>query len=508
MVMRTVPIIWYTSRHGLPRRPRSSCPSSSAGWSRCCCSRSARACSACWIVLRGLAFYSHAVGTAAFPGARAGRRPRLRRSARRARGGRRCSRWWSPALGAPRAHGPDEPTALALAGDAGARGDPRKRRLPVRARTSSRCCSAACCWSSRATSCSPRVASAAALAATLTPRARLARARLRPGGGARARGARRALDDALLLALVALVVDRRAVGARRAARGRAGRRAGRDRAPLDATACCPGRWRPSRSRRPRARRPVAVGRAERAARARRSRCSPAAVFALVGAPRGRRLHARCASAVAAARSPRSALARSPAAADAATAAPRSRVVATTTQVGDWARTVGGDAVDVHQILRPNTRPARVRAAARRRRRRSPAPTSSSRAAATSTPGCDERGRAMPGSDAEVVDLGRSDWRHERRRGAASRPALVARPAQRASAPSQRSRDALVRGRARARAGRSRATRAATCAALRALDRAHRALHRARSRRAAQARHRPRRVRVLRRTATASTSSAR
>jgi ABC-type Zn uptake system ZnuABC Zn-binding protein ZnuA len=32
------------------------------------------------------------------------------------------------------------------------------------------------------------------------------------------------------------------------------------------------------------------------------------------------------------------------------------VVATTTQIGDWARVVGGDAVSVHQILRPNTDP--------------------------------------------------------------------------------------------------------------------------------------------------------
>jgi ABC-type Zn uptake system ZnuABC Zn-binding protein ZnuA/ABC-type Mn2+/Zn2+ transport system permease subunit len=35
---------------------------------------------------------------------------------------------------------------------------------------------------------------------------------------------------------------------------------------------------------------------------------------------------------------------------------RLSVVATTTQIGDWARTVGGDAVDVHQILQPNTDP--------------------------------------------------------------------------------------------------------------------------------------------------------
>jgi ABC-type Zn uptake system ZnuABC Zn-binding protein ZnuA/ABC-type Mn2+/Zn2+ transport system permease subunit len=49
---------------------------------------------------------------------------------------------------------------------------------------------------------------------------------------------------------------------------------------------------------------------------------------------------------------------------------RVQVVATTTQIGDWVRQVGGDAVDVHQILKPNSdpheyelRPADVEAAA-------------------------------------------------------------------------------------------------------------------------------------------------
>jgi ABC-type Zn uptake system ZnuABC Zn-binding protein ZnuA/ABC-type Mn2+/Zn2+ transport system permease subunit len=49
---------------------------------------------------------------------------------------------------------------------------------------------------------------------------------------------------------------------------------------------------------------------------------------------------------------------------------RAEVVATTTQIGDFARAVGGDAIDVHQILQPNSdphdyepRPADVQAAA-------------------------------------------------------------------------------------------------------------------------------------------------
>ena len=33
-----------------------------------------------------------------------------------------------------------------------------------------------------------------------------------------------------------------------------------------------------------------------------------------------------------------------------------RVVATTTQVGDWARAITGDGFTVHQILKPNTDP--------------------------------------------------------------------------------------------------------------------------------------------------------
>jgi zinc/manganese transport system substrate-binding protein len=41
---------------------------------------------------------------------------------------------------------------------------------------------------------------------------------------------------------------------------------------------------------------------------------------------------------------------------AAASAPRIEVVATTTQLGDIVRAVGGDAVDVHQILKPNTDP--------------------------------------------------------------------------------------------------------------------------------------------------------
>ena len=54
----------------------------------------------------------------------------------------------------------------------------------------------------------------------------------------------------------------------------------------------------------------------------------------------------------------------------AATATASTVVATTTQIGDWARAIGGDDVDVHQVLKANTdahdyelRPSDVEAAA-------------------------------------------------------------------------------------------------------------------------------------------------
>lgn len=82
---------------------------------------------------------------------------------------------------------------------------------------------------------------------------------------------------------------------------------------------------------------------------------------------------------------------------------RLEVVATTTQIGDWAREVGGDAVSVDQILQPNTdphdyepRPSDVAGAAG--------------AAVVFASGDDldswiEEIVADSGSDAEVVDLG-------------------------------------------------------------------------------------------------------
>ena len=109
------------------------------------------------------------------------------------------------------------------------------------------------------------------------------------------------------------------------------------------------------------------------------------------------------------------------------------VVATTTQIGDWVRAVGGDAVAVDQVLQPNTDPHEYE----------PRPSDVAAAAGAKlvfASGDDLDGWidqivADGGSDANVVDLGAARagaaaGRDERRGGLALRPALVARPAQR------------------------------------------------------------------------------
>ena len=109
------------------------------------------------------------------------------------------------------------------------------------------------------------------------------------------------------------------------------------------------------------------------------------------------------------------------------------VVATTTQIGDWVREVGGDAVAVDQILQPNTDPHEYE----------PRPSDVAAAASAKlvfASGDDLDGWidqivSDSGSDAKVVDLGAGGagaaaGREQRRGGLAVRPALVARPAQR------------------------------------------------------------------------------
>jgi ABC-type Zn uptake system ZnuABC Zn-binding protein ZnuA/ABC-type Mn2+/Zn2+ transport system permease subunit len=79
------------------------------------------------------------------------------------------------------------------------------------------------------------------------------------------------------------------------------------------------------------------------------------------------------------------------------------VVATTTQIGDWTRAVGGDAVDVHQILSPNTDPHDYEP-----RPDDVADTADAKVVLTSGNTLDswiDEVVSDSGSDAEVVDLG-------------------------------------------------------------------------------------------------------
>ena len=249
------------------------------------------------------------------------------------------------------------------------------------------------------------------------------------------------------------------------------------------------------------RRAVALGRAERAARGRRSPCSAARVFALslrrarLAPPsRGR---AALAAAAAAARARPRRLRRE----RVARAARAPDVVATTTQIGDWARAVGGDAVDVHQILQPNTDPHEYE----------PRPGDVEAVAGASV--VFENGDGLDAWMGKVVSKRRRLARRwsisarrcpcslpgesERPRGLALRPALVARPAQRRGG--RRARSATRSS--RADPAHAATYRANAAAYLRAAARA-RPRHRARASRsvpggAAQARHRPRRVRLLR-----------
>ena len=65
--MRTVPILWYTSAVDALLSPFE-LPYVQRGLAEILLLSVGAGVLGCWIVLRGLAFYSHAVGTAAFPG--------------------------------------------------------------------------------------------------------------------------------------------------------------------------------------------------------------------------------------------------------------------------------------------------------------------------------------------------------------------------------------------------------------------------------------------------------
>ena len=313
---------------------------------------------------------------------------------------------------------------------------------------------------------------------------------------------------------------RRALGAarRRAARPRGARRPSPRCRPLGAllatallvvpaatTRLCCSRLRPWQlatvalvARRGR-RRAVAVGRGQRAARAGDRRARRRRLRRRRRGPRARR---RAAAPLAAAAAAALALLASPAAATsgAARRAGQAKVVATTTQLGDFARAVGGDRAKVVQLLQPNTdphdyepRPADVLRHGRRGRRpaqrRRPRPLDGRRGRA----GRRRRRRRRP----RRARPGRRSRARRRARGLALRPALVARPAQRARPPWRAIRDALTRadpGAARRLRAQRRGLPGAGCA--RSTAGSPRCMARVAAGRA-QARHRPRRLRLLR-----------
>ena len=173
------------------------------------------------------------------------------------------------------------------------------------------------------------------------------------------------------------------------------------------------------------------------------------------------------------------------------------VVASTTQIGDWARAVGGDAVHVHQILQPNTdpheyepRPADVQAVA------------DSKLVFESGDELDawmDTVISNAGGSPHVIDLGakvpvrlRATARVPR---LALRPALVARPAQRRGGHRGHPHGARRR-RSRARVDLPQA-RCNLHRPAAGAGRRHSRLSRERPVGAAQARLRPRRVQLLR-----------
>ena len=391
-----------------------------------------------WIVLRGLAFYAHAIGTAAFPGLVLADGLWLLAAARSIRRRSVSSRWPLRALGRRRRDEYGSFTALVLVG-ALALGVILASDVFDSGSNVETLLFGSLLLSATASSSSPARGAS-------SPRRRDVRSagagsrRIRPGGRACAR---------------------RALGAGgRGAAARSSRSPSSPRSPRSARcsrrrcSSCPRRRRGldadapllaarvDRARRGGGRRrAVALGRGERPARARRSRCWPAASFALAALaalPRG----------AAAGRGRGAALARSrPGAAPAA--GESAAVVATTTQIGDWARAVGGDAVSVHQILQPNTdpheyepRPGRAGDARREGR-----PRERRRARRL-----DGQGRRCRRATPSVVDLGAVARLPVG--GGDGRSALVARPAQR-------------RGRGRARsATRSRVPTRRTAATFR------------------------------------------
>ena len=442
-----------------------------------------------WIVLRGLAFFAHAVGTATFPGLVLADGPGLRAVPRRAR--RRGAR--------------------------GRRASAALRAAPARRRTRRRprsCCSAR--WRSgsilasdvfdaagrrrvaavrqpaadrdRATSRWPRRARRGwPLATTLVLGPRWLATGFDPAA-ARAQGLRPAVPDAVLLAArrararsacwrpsgallaTALLVVPAATTRLLSSRLRAWQLATVALAAVEGVA---GLWLACQpTRRPGRRSPSSAGRSSRSSAWGRSRRARA---------RARR------SALAAGRRPGRGRLRDGAGDGRRPAGRGDDDAARRTSRARSAATRPGRPAPAAQH-----RPARLRAAPQRRARRRRRGRRAGSAAAGSTTGSTRSSRTRAPTAPVLA----------RRRGGAAprrrRPALVARPAQRRRGRAGRRRGTSRRTSRRPTAPASARRAAAYAPACGAPRRGHRPLHRARPARAAQARHRPRRVRLLRR----------
>ena len=444
-----------------------------------------------WIVLRGLAFYSarRRDGRVPRPGAR--RRPGFPAPA--ARWPRRAVSPSASAARDDRARSYDSLTGARPRRRARARGHPRERRLPLRLERRD----AALRQPARDRPARPRARRAAAPRRSSAPAALLGRRWLAIGFDARGRAALGARSPLPGRGPARLIV---AVRRRRCPRSGALLATALFVVPaatvrLWTAAGCPVATRVGGAGRGRGRRgPLALGQDERAARRGDRRARRRRVFALAaGRPRAR---PRRPAARRRRRRARSLLVAG--CGSGGGVAPGVNVVATTTQIGDW---VARSAADASRPPDPAAehRPARVRAAPGRRRSRRPARSSCSRTATTSTRWMGKV-VSQAGGSPTVVDLGAAGaggaaGRDEpgRRRRASTRTGGTTRATPRRRCGRSPARSAQADPRTR----RATAARRAAYLAQAASSTGDRRLFRAGAGRAAQARHRPRRVRLLR-----------
>ena len=182
-----------------------------------------------WIVLRGLAFYAHAVGTAAFPGLvladGLGFAAVARRAARPPRWSRSPSACWRAARA--RATATTALTALVLVAALAVGRDPRQRRLPLGRQRRDAALRQPAARRRRRLRLRRRQRAPSCSSAGLVLGQRWLATGLRPGRRRAPSAPARRLPDIALLALVALVAVAALSTRRRAAGHRAARRPGR-----------------------------------------------------------------------------------------------------------------------------------------------------------------------------------------------------------------------------------------------------------------------------------------